>query len=83
MSRIQDRLREIPQVGSLLEDSRIAPLMTGRRTGWMTRLVQQSVADLRDELKQATGPVQSRDQLLKIAVQRIVDKKDMLTCGIN
>ena len=80
MSLIQERLREIPQVGSLLEDPRIAPLVTGRRSGWMTRLVQKTVGDLREELKVAEGPLQSREQLLNIAVQRIVDKKDRL-CG--
>lgn len=78
MSQIQDRLREIPQVGALLEDPRIAPLATGRRAGWVTRLVQQVVADLRLELKTAKGGVLGREQLLNIAVQRIVDKKDKL-----
>lgn len=78
MSGIQDRLRELPQVGSLLEHELIAPLLTGRRALWMTRVVQEVVADLRDELKSAKGPVQEREQLLKVALQRIEKIKDNL-----
>ena len=49
MSDIQSRLRELPQVSTLLEDSRIAPLLEGRRREWMTRVVQDTVAALPEE----------------------------------
>lgn len=78
MTDIQDRLRAIPQVGSLLEDARLAPLAAGRRLGWMTRVVQGVLADMREELKKAKGPVQGREELLNLAVQRIVEKRDQL-----
>ncbi len=79
MSDASSRLRELPQISALLEDPRLASLLTGRRTGWLTRVVQGVVADLRAELKAAKGPVLSREQLLNIAVERIVVKKDTLS----
>ncbi len=78
MSTVQDRLREIPQVGSLLEDPRVVLWMSGRRSQWMTRVVQGVVDDLRHELKEAKGPILKRDELLNLAVQRVVEKKDRL-----
>lgn len=78
MPQIQDRLREIPQVGALLEDPRIAPLAAGRRLGWVTRVVQEVVDGLRRELKEASGPVEPRERLLNLAVQRVLEIKDKL-----
>jgi len=78
MSQTQARLREIPQVSAILEDSRIAPLLAGRRRGWVTRLVQEEVARLRESLKQGSGPILGREQLLNIAVESIVEQKDAL-----
>jgi len=79
MSDVSSRLRELPPITALLEDSRLAPLLTGRRQAWLTRVIQSVVAELRSELKQAKGPVRDRRQLLNIAVQRVLDKKDTLT----
>lgn len=78
-SDASSRLRELPQISALLEDSRLAPMLTGRRKLWLTRIVQGVVADLRAELKTAKGPILNREQLLNLAMERIVDKKDMLT----
>jgi len=79
MSDLQSRLKELPQVSVLFEDERLAPLMTGRRRGWMTRLIQDVVDVLRLELRQASGPVQYRADLLEIAVGRILDRQRSLT----
>jgi len=79
MSDASSRLRELPQISALLEDDRLAPLLTGRRQGWLTRVIQAVVADLRAELKTAKGPVLDREQLLDLAVERTVRQKDMLT----
>lgn len=78
MSTVQDRLREIPQVGSLLEDPRVVGWMKGRRAQWMTRVVQGVVDDLRAELKAAQGPILKREELLNLAVQQVLAKKDRL-----
>ena len=79
MSDLQSRLRELPQVSALFEDERLAPLLGGRRRIWMTRLIQVVVDDLRQELRRATGPVQTRADLLEIAVNRIAAKHRSLT----
>jgi len=79
MSDLQSRLRELPQVSALFEDDRLAPLMTGRRRGWMTRVIQGVVDDLRLELRQADGPVKSRADLLEISVRRILARNKALT----
>ena len=79
MSDLQSRLRELPQVSALFEDERLAPLMTGRRRGWMTRVIQGVVDDLRLELRQADGPVKSRADLLEISVRRILARNKALT----
>ncbi len=79
MSDASSRLRELPQISVLLEDARLAPLLTGRRQGWLTRVIQAVVADLRAELKTAEGPLLNREQLLDLAVERVVKKHDMLT----
>ncbi len=78
MSDASSRLRELPQISVLLADDRLVPLLAGRRKQWLTRLIQGVVADLRAELKKAKGPVSSREQLLNIAVERVVNKKDTL-----
>jgi len=79
MSDLQSRLRELPQVSVLFEDDRLAPLMTGRRRGWMTRVIQGVVDDLRRELRQAAGPVLKRTELLEVAVDRTVARNRALT----
>ena len=52
--------------------TRLAPLLAGRRRAWMTRVIQAVVDDLRQELREATGPVRDRADLLEIAVDRIL-----------
>jgi L-seryl-tRNA(Ser) seleniumtransferase len=79
MSDLQSRLRELPQVSALFEDERLAPLLAGRRRQWMTRIIQAVVDDLRDELRQAAGPVRPREKLLEIAVDRIQARHLALT----
>jgi len=79
MSDASSRLRELPPISALLEDARLAPLLSGRRKGWLTRVIQDVIADLRAEVKTAKGPVANREQLLNIAVERVVSKKDTLT----
>jgi L-seryl-tRNA(Ser) seleniumtransferase len=79
MSDASSRLRELPQISALLEDSRLAPLLTGRRTEWLTRVIQDVIADLRAELKAATGPVLVREQLTDRAVERVLSRKELLT----
>jgi len=79
MSDIQSRLRELPQVSTLLEDSRIAPLLEGRRREWMTRVVQDTVAALREELRGAKGPVRGRSELLNEVADRILERHRELT----
>ena len=79
MSDLQSRLRELPQVSALFEDERLAPLMTGRRRGWMTRIIQGVVDDFRLEWKQASGPVTKRPELLEVAVERVLARHRVLT----
>lgn len=78
MTESQLRLREIPQVGGLLADPRLADLQRGRKLEWVTRLVQEVVADLRADLTAATGPVQTRHQLVETAVARIRQEHEQL-----
>ncbi len=78
MSDASSRLRELPQISVLLADARLAPLLEGRRKEWLTRVIQGVVAELRAELKKAKGPVLNREQLLNLAVERIVNKKNTL-----
>jgi L-seryl-tRNA(Ser) seleniumtransferase len=79
MSDIQSRLKELPQMSVLLEDARVVPRLAGRRRLWMTAVIQQVVADLRDELRQASGPVQARSVLVDQAVERILAAEARLT----
>ena len=79
MSDAASRLRELPQISALLEEARLAPLLTGRRREWLTRVIQGVIAGLREELKAAKGPVADRNQLMNLAVERVLTKKDMLT----
>ncbi len=78
MSEIQDRLRRIPQVSAILEDPRIAPLMTGRQGPWMIRLVQDNLAALRITLRAATGSISSRENLLEGAVEATLERRKNL-----
>ena len=79
MSDLQSRLRELPQVSALFEDERLAPLLAGRRLRWMTRVIQVVVDDLRDQLREAEGPVRPRADLFEIAVDRIMARHLALT----
>jgi len=79
MADASDRLRELPPISALLADDRLAPLLVGRRKLWLTRVIQAVVADLRQELRSATGSVRSREQLLELAVERVIAWKDRLT----
>ncbi len=79
MSDLQSRLRELPQVSALFEDERLAPLLTGRRRAWMTRIIQGVVDDFRQELKQASGQVKKRPELLEAAVERVLGRYRALT----
>ncbi len=79
MSDLQSRLRELPQVSVLFEDGRLAPLLVGRRRGWMTRVIQGVVDDLRLELRECEGPVLVRTELLDLAVDRILARHRILT----
>ncbi len=78
MSDASARLRELPPISALLDDDRLAGLLTGRRTLWLTRVIQGVVAELRDELRTAEGPILGREQLLKLAVDRVVAQADAL-----
>lgn len=78
MTDLQNRLRELPQISVLLDDLRVAPLMQGRKRDWMTRLVQEVVADLRRRLQADRGPVLTRDELADQAVAAIVRGHDAL-----
>jgi L-seryl-tRNA(Ser) seleniumtransferase len=79
MSDLQSRLRELPQVSALFEDERLAPLLAGRRRSWLTRVIQGVVDDVREELRQATGPVRPRADLFDDSVGRILTKYESLT----
>ncbi len=78
MTDIQDRMRQIPQVSTILEDSRIVPLMSGRQGAWMTRLIQEALSELRLTLRAATGSVASREDLLEGAVAAILERREAL-----
>jgi L-seryl-tRNA(Ser) seleniumtransferase len=79
MSDLQSRLRELPQVSALFDDERLAPLLAGRRRGWMTRVIQGVVDDLRGELRHTDGPVRQRAELFEIAVDKILVRERTLT----
>ena len=79
MPETQDRLRQIPQVSAILEDARIAPLMGGRRGPWMTRLVQEALAELRASLLKAKGSMASREELHERLVADVLQRRERLT----
>lgn len=79
MSDVQSRMRELPQVSALLEDARVVPLLAGRRRAWLTRVIQQIIAGLREDLKSAKGAVRTRDELTEDAVGRITARYERLT----
>lgn len=63
MSDLQLRLREIPQVGVVLEDTRLAGFLAGRRRAWAARVVQEELERLRARLREDGGPAVSRADL--------------------
>jgi L-seryl-tRNA(Ser) seleniumtransferase len=79
MSDLQSRLRELPQVSALFEEERLAPLLTGRRRLWLTRIIQAEVDALRHHVREETGPVRKRAELLDTAVERILARVATLT----
>ncbi|MBE0566173.1 MAG: L-seryl-tRNA(Sec) selenium transferase [Krumholzibacteria bacterium] len=79
MTDTQSRLRAIPQISAVLDDVRLRPLLAGRRREWVTRLVQQRIAALREALRGGEGAVRDREQLLSEIVQDVVEKYDELT----
>jgi L-seryl-tRNA(Ser) seleniumtransferase len=79
MSDLQSRLRELPQVSALFEEERLVPLLKGRRRLWLTRVIQAELDALRQELKEATGPVLDRTALMEITVGRILERHRRLT----
>ncbi len=79
MPEIQDRLRQIPQVSAILEDDRIAPLLRGRRGAWLTRVIQETLEELRASLRQATGSVAGREELLEGMVAEVLQRHRQLT----
>lgn len=75
----QSELRELPSVTSVLEDPRVVALAAGRKRFWLTRLIQQVVADLRRSLQRAedtTGV--TRKSLLEDAVTRVLGAHERL-----
>jgi L-seryl-tRNA(Ser) seleniumtransferase len=75
MTEIQERMRRIPQVSAILDDPRIAPLLSGRRGPWMTGLIQETLAEMRVTLRTATGSLASREDLLEGAVTTILERR--------
>jgi len=63
MSDLQSRLREIPQVSAVLEDTRLAGFLAGRRRLWAGRVVQEELERLRARLREYRGPVATRADL--------------------
>lgn len=72
MPDIQERLRQLPQVSALLEDARLVPMLSGGRVSWMTRLVQETLANLRATLREAKGSVAPREKLHEDLVAAIL-----------
>ncbi len=71
MADASSRLRELPPIGALLDDARLAPLLVGRRKLWLTRVIQGVVAEMRQELRTTDGPVRSReDDVYCAAIRR-------------
>ncbi len=63
MSDLQSRLREIPQVSAVLEDTRLVGFLEGRRRAWAGRVVQEECERLRARLREDRGPVAGRAAL--------------------
>jgi len=63
MSDLQSRLREIPQVNVVFEDTRLAGFLAGRRRAWAGRVVQEELERLRTRLREDRGPVAMRSDL--------------------
>jgi len=78
MTETQERMRQIPQVSAILEDTRIAPLMAGRQGPWLTRLIQSAVEELRLTLRKSTGFVVERDKLHEGIVGQVLARRQEL-----
>ncbi|MFO7608717.1 MAG: L-seryl-tRNA(Sec) selenium transferase [Candidatus Krumholzibacteriia bacterium] len=79
MTDTQTRLRALPQISAVLDDARVRPLLAGRRREWVTRLLQQRIAAVREDLRADDGPLRDREQLLREVVEAVVLKYDELT----
>ncbi len=78
MSQMQDRMRRIPQVSTILDDSRITPHMGGRCTRWMTILIQTVLREVRAKLRKDKGPVVNREDLHEQVVRLILERRERL-----
>lgn len=76
MNNAQSRMREIPQVSVLLEDSRLTGLLAGRRRRWVLGVIQGELAGLRKNLETAEGAVRDRARLVDDVVAAVVRRYD-------
>lgn len=72
MSDLQSRLREIPQVSAVLEDTRLAEFLVGRRRAWAAQVVQDECERVRLQLRQETGRIRDRAALHEEVVAAVV-----------
>jgi L-seryl-tRNA(Ser) seleniumtransferase len=72
-------LRELPSVGQVLEDERVAALAAGRKRTWLTRVVQIAVDARREALRRRpAGEGVTREILLEEVVARVQAEHDRL-----
>jgi L-seryl-tRNA(Ser) seleniumtransferase len=72
-------LREIPSVGRVLEDPRVAALAGGQKRSWLVRVIQRVVADRRQGLRASAGAGgATRETLLEDVVARVCAEHDRL-----
>ncbi len=75
----ESHLSEIPSVGSVLEDARVAVLAGGRKRSWLVRVVQRVVAERRQMLRAGAGAAgATREFLLAEVVARVGAEHDRL-----
>ncbi len=71
MNDVRQRLKELPQISALLDDDTVRDLARGRRQAWVTRVVQDTVDELRRRLQAEDGPVRKRSELTATALDMI------------
>lgn len=74
MTDLQSRLREIPQVSAVLEDTRLAEYFAGRRRAWAGQVVQEELERLRARLRDGASPAPSRATLLDELVEAVAER---------